>query len=98
MSHKIHENIRNCGGKFPQSHYAKNGLEIGPLKIFQCPKTYVSTKVKTLIDAYDQYKHMGIKFFESAKEMPAEFMDMARVIENERLNISRARRSIKNGI
>lgn len=58
QSYQLNEK-RNCGGKFPQSEFAKKGYQIGPLKLFECPKTFIKrSSIETLrfIDNLAEFK------------------------------------------
>lgn len=81
---KQDQNIRNCGGRYPESTWAKKGYDIGPIKIFECPKTFISKQAEEIIRAYDLIKIVGIPFSHDLSEVTNEFMEIAEIIETER--------------
>ena len=95
MENKLHNTIRNCEGKFPNSHWAKTGYQIGPVKINQCPKSFQGHKAKKIIEAFDNFKHLELPFYGSLSEVPNQFVELGRLIENERSLIREDRRQVK---
>ena len=95
MENNLHKTIRNCEGKFPQSHWAKNGYDIGPVKINQCPKSFQGSKARKMIEAFDNFKHLQLPFYQALNEVPNQFVELSRLIENERSLIRQDRNLVK---
>lgn len=84
MQYEINK-IRNCQGRYPDSPWAKGGYTLGPLKIYQCPKTYIEEFHVEVIQSFDLFKQCpGTK---SILEMPNQFVDTSKLIETERSKV-----------
>lgn len=96
MVNLSHSTIRNCGGKYPQSHWAIYGYDIGPLRIYQCPKTFVSKEALSLIHAYDAAQATKVPYAKDMDELCASYIDLAETIENERVLIEQQKASLES--
>lgn len=80
-----HSRLRNCEGKYPDSHFAKNGLYIGPLKIYECPKTYVSKYHVELINLVDTVDSMNVPL--DLNKTSNRFIALNKLVKRERFLI-----------
>lgn len=95
MKNGLDINIRNCGGKYPNSSFNENGFIIGSLEIRQCPKTFINQKAIGLIDLYDFHAKFNPSDFKFG-EAPSWFIDLSKVIEETRSQIRELKFNIDN--
>lgn len=87
MEYQIHKNIRNCGDQYPNASFATKGYQLGPISVFECPKTYIDKRTKSLIDAYDASQTLKIPFVQTMGELSPIYVEIAELIESERSQI-----------
>lgn len=84
MKYQMHSKIRNCGNQYPESDWAKKGYEVGPIRIFECPKTFVTQDAVGYVEAFDFSQSTGLPFVKDFFDLRADMAHACAVICNER--------------
>lgn len=89
MEYGFHKRDRNCGGQYPEGTWAQSGFDVGPIKINQCPKTFISDQVRQIIDNADTER----LYFEKPRPADVENrkIELWKLLDYERERIQRAR-------
>ncbi len=88
MEYNFHQRDRNCEGKYPNSTWAKTGFDVGPIKINQCPKTFITGEARQKIENVDTER----LYFEKPRPYEVENykIELWKIIDYEREKISSA--------
>jgi len=85
-----HKKIRNCGGEYPESTWANKGYQIGPITMFECPKTFIKKSSVNLLSALDTMDAMGLTVAETADQIPNIYIEFQKILKRERADIQNA--------
>jgi hypothetical protein len=86
MSYGSDKRLRNCGGKYPESHTAQKGYYVGPLRIYECPKTFIKKSSLEAIDAVDLVEKGLFKL--DPVQTQAKIVEIIKTVAFERMKIS----------
>lgn len=85
-----HKRTRNCGGKYPEASWAKKGFNLGPMTIYQCPKTFIRQSSMEILKYMDTTEKLGVKVYERIQDVPQIYVDFKTVIDRQRQMIAKS--------
>lgn len=78
---------RNCGGKFPNSDFARKGYPVSDFKIFECPKTYIKNWALHFIELIDAHHDLKTPLAEDLSKLPSRFVKLWQIVETEKAKV-----------
>lgn len=87
---------RNCLNQYPDSEYAKKGYQVGPIMVFECPKTFVKGSSMGLLKLFDSIQELGSR--DTLNQYSNRFVELYWLAKSERNKISKALSEAKKDV